>query len=143
MIPLCNAGAATKLSAAAPAREGGPVAILVFTVLNGLGVVFLLYVLVQFWKEGHGSKKPGTRDQVTEFSLKKKPTVIVVTRRTSGGLQVEPAPVSGGLHVPVRPGAFSVKVEPALASHSAHAGLSVVCRQARMSGQLDRQVYGH
>ena len=73
-------------------------AMLLFTGLNGLGVVFLLYVLVQFWKEGHRSNKPGTRDRVVEFSLENRPTVIVVTHPISGGLQVEPVPVSGGLH---------------------------------------------
>jgi hypothetical protein len=26
-----------------------------FYVLNGLGVIFMLYVLIQFWKEGHRS----------------------------------------------------------------------------------------
>jgi len=29
-------------------------AMMLFTALNGLGVVFLVYVLIQFWKEGTG-----------------------------------------------------------------------------------------
>ena len=97
-------------------------AMLLFTALNGMGVVFLLYVLVQFWKEGHRSKNGGTRQCAIEFAEENRPEVIVVTRpishsaqaglsvvsmraressvqgrqlhRISGGLQVEPAPDS-------------------------------------------------
>jgi hypothetical protein len=36
-------------------------AMILFMVLNGAGVVFLLYVFVQFWKEGHKSNKAGSR----------------------------------------------------------------------------------
>ena len=78
-------------------------AMMLFTLLNGLGVVFLVYVLVKFWKEGHRSNEPDARDRVIEFSVRDKPTVVVVTRLISGGLQVESAPVSliarGGLSV--------------------------------------------
>jgi hypothetical protein len=67
-------------------------AMMLFTLLNGLGVVFLMYVLVQFWKEGHQSKQPAARDRVIEFSVKDKPTVVVVTHPISlsahGGLSV-------------------------------------------------------
>ena len=86
-------------------------AMMLFTGVSGLGVVFMVYVLVQFSNEGHQSKKPGTSNHLIKFSQENRPTVIVVTRPISGGLQVEPAPVS----------------------HSAHAGLSVVSRQAQMS----------
>ena len=34
---------------------------ILFTALNGAGVVFLLYVLVQFWKEGHKASMTGSR----------------------------------------------------------------------------------
>jgi len=67
-------------------------AVIVFTVLNGLGVIFLLYVLVQFWKEQHRPMKPVRGGQVIELSLKSKPTVLVVTHPIStiahGGLCV-------------------------------------------------------
>jgi hypothetical protein len=33
------------------------IGLIIFMVLNGLGVVFLLYVLVQFWQEGHKSMR--------------------------------------------------------------------------------------
>ena len=92
-------------------------AMMLFTGLNGLGVVFLVYVLVQFWKEGHRSMKPGTRDRLSKPSQENRPTVVVVTRPISCGLQVEPAPV------------FQI----------AKAGLSVISRQAQMSSQRDRQ----
>jgi hypothetical protein len=35
--------------------------IILLTAINGAGVVFLLYVLVQFWKEGHRASKTGFR----------------------------------------------------------------------------------
>jgi hypothetical protein len=60
-------------------------AMMLFTLLNGLGVVFLVYVLVQFWKEGHRSEQPDARDRVIEFSVKDKPTVVVVTQPISLG----------------------------------------------------------
>jgi hypothetical protein len=67
-------------------------AVMLFTLLNGLAVVFLMYVLVQFWKEGHRSERPDARDRVIEFSVKDKPTVVVVTHpislRGRGGLSV-------------------------------------------------------
>ena len=114
-------------------------AMLLFTGLNGLGVVFLGYVLIQFWKEGHRLKKPGTSNHLIKFSEENRPTVIVVTRPISGGLQGEPAPVSGGLHA--SPEAFTVKVEPAPVSQSAHSSLSVVSRQSRMSSWQDAQLH--
>jgi len=94
-------------------------AMMLFTLLNGLAVVFLLYVLAQFWKEGHRPMKSAPRDRAIEFSTKDKPTVFVVTHPISGGLHVEPAPVS----------------------HSARVGLSVVSRLARLSGLQGRQLH--
>jgi len=58
-------------------------AMMLFTLLNGLGVVFLMYALVQFWKEGHRSEQPDARERVIEFSVKDKPTVVVVTHPIS------------------------------------------------------------
>jgi hypothetical protein len=113
-------------------------AVMVFTVLNGLGVIFLLYVLVQFWKEQHRTMKPVRRGQLIELSVKSKPTVVVVTRLVSGALpfgtqgkQVEPAPVSGGL-----------QVEPAPVSQNAYGRLSVVSREARGAVLQDATSYG-
>jgi hypothetical protein len=67
-------------------------AMALFTILNGLGVVFLVYVLVQFWKEGHRPAKPAARDRAIEFPVKDRPTVLVVTHPVShcahGGLSV-------------------------------------------------------
>jgi hypothetical protein len=94
-------------------------AMMLFTGLNGLGVVFLLYVLVQFWKEGHRSKNGGARQYAIEFSEENRPEVVVVTHRISGGLQVEPAPVS----------------------HNGQAGLSVVPMGARESSVQGRQLH--
>ena len=92
--------------------------IILFTVLNGLGVIFLVYVLVQFWKEGHRPMKPATRDKAVEFPVKDSPTVLVVTH-----------PISGGL-----------RVEPPSASQGAHAGFSVISMQTRTSTLQERQL---
>jgi hypothetical protein len=65
---------------------------MLFTALNGLGVVFLVYVLIQFWKEGHRPMRAAPRDRASEFSMKDRPTVLVVTHPIShfahGGLSV-------------------------------------------------------
>jgi hypothetical protein len=73
-------------------------AMTIFLVLSGLSVAFMLYVLVNFWKEGHRqpgsswkhSKEPGRRDWAE---------VVVVTHPIShaahGGLSVIPFPVKG------------------------------------------------
>jgi hypothetical protein len=94
-------------------------AMLLFTALNGLGVVFLVYVLIQFWKEGHRSMRAGPKDRAIEFSMKDRPTVLVVTHSISGGLQVEPAPVF----------------------HRAQGSLSVVTRKVWLSGLQDTQLH--
>ena len=41
--------------------EGKSISLLIFTTLNALGVGFLLYVLVQFWKEAHKSNRAKSR----------------------------------------------------------------------------------
>jgi hypothetical protein len=67
-------------------------AMMLFTALNGLGVVFLVYVLIEFWKEGHRPMRPAPRDRAIEFSMEDRPTVLVVTHPIShfahGGLSV-------------------------------------------------------
>lgn len=67
---------------------------IIFTVLCGLGVVFLLYVLVQFWKEGRRTKNPAGRKYEIEPSYMDRPEVFVVTHPIShsaqGGLSVIP-----------------------------------------------------
>jgi len=63
-------------------------AIMLFTVINGLGVAFLMYVVVQFWKEEHRPLKPAVRYKVMEFPVRERPTVIVATRLVSGRLSV-------------------------------------------------------
>ena len=64
---------------------------LLFTELSGLGVVFLMYVLVQFWKDGHRAVEQPTSGRVIEFSLKSNPTVVVnhsISERAHAGLSV-------------------------------------------------------
>ena len=63
----------------APAPEGSPMAILIFTVLSGMGVAFLLYVLVNFWKEGKRAKYPATRSYRSLSLDSTKPEVFIAT----------------------------------------------------------------
>ena len=86
-------------------------AMMLFTGVSGLGVVFMVYVLVQFWNEGHRSKKPGTSDHLIKFSQEDRPTVIVVTRPISGGLQVADAP---------KPALWRRRVDPAPYKKNSH-----------------------
>jgi hypothetical protein len=69
-------------------------AMIIFTVLNGLGVVFMLYVLVQFVKEGRRSKNPAARQHEIDLSYMDRPEIMVVTHPIShsaqGGLSVIP-----------------------------------------------------
>jgi len=66
-------------------------AMTVFFVLNALGVIFLLYVLAKFWKEGHRPKNT-VRRHAAEFERQGSADVIVVTHPIShcaqGGVSV-------------------------------------------------------
>jgi hypothetical protein len=55
-------------------------AMLIFTVLNGMGVAFLLYVLVNFWKEGKRAKHPAARSYRSLSLDSAKSEVFVATR---------------------------------------------------------------
>ena len=58
--------------------------LIIFTVLNAMGVGFLLYVFAQFWKEGHKSKGASrSRSQSTSFTPKAK-VVLVMTPIEAG-----------------------------------------------------------
>jgi hypothetical protein len=61
-------------------------ATIIFLVLNGLGVVFLLYVLANFWKEGHRLMNEECND-VMEFRGRNWADVIVVTHPISLSVQ--------------------------------------------------------
>jgi len=54
-------------------------AMIIFTVLNGLGVVFLLYVLVNFWKEGKRARHPAARSYRYLSVDSTKPEVFIAT----------------------------------------------------------------
>jgi hypothetical protein len=54
----------------------------IFLALNGLGVVFLLYVLANFWKEGHRPLNE-KRGDVMEFRGRNWSDVVVVTHPIS------------------------------------------------------------
>jgi hypothetical protein len=65
----------------------------IFLLLSGLGVVFLLHVLAGFWKEGHRSAN-NARKYAAEFGERNWYEVAVVTHPIShsaqGGLSVIP-----------------------------------------------------
>jgi hypothetical protein len=81
-------------------------ALMVFTVLNVLGVGFLLYVFAQFWKEGHQSASTiRARRRMSGYGIR--PKVVVVTlpitaeaRRENG--RVVRFPVLAGSDLPGR-----------------------------------------
>ena len=58
----------------------------IFLVLNGLGVGFLLYVLANFWKEGHRSMKLD-RKYAPEFKYRDWVDVLVVPHPISHSAQ--------------------------------------------------------
>jgi hypothetical protein len=58
----------------------------IFFALNGVGVVFLLYVLANFWKEGHRRKNNATM-YTAKFGQRDSAGVIVVTRPISQAAQ--------------------------------------------------------
>jgi hypothetical protein len=68
-------------------------AITIFLMLNGMGIVFLLYVLVNFWREGHRPMY-AVREYEMESWEKENSEVIVVTHPIShsahSGLSVIP-----------------------------------------------------
>jgi len=67
----------------------------IFLVLNGLGVIFLMYVLVNFWREGRRTKK-NARRYAAEYGHRGWAEVHVVTQPISHsaqrGLSVIPFP---------------------------------------------------
>jgi hypothetical protein len=71
----------------------------IFLALNGLGVVFLLYVLAGFWKEGHRPKR-NNEESEAEFGGRDWTDVIVTTHPISpyaqGGTSVIPFLARGG-----------------------------------------------
>lgn len=73
--------------------EGGPTVMTIFLVLNGLGVAFLLYVLVNFWKEAHRSEN-NAREHVMDFDQRDWADMAVMTHPIShsaqGGVSVIP-----------------------------------------------------
>jgi len=90
-------------------------AMTIFFVLNGLGVIFLLYVLANFWKEGHRPKNDA-RKYAMEFGRRDWADVVVVTHPIShsaqGGLSVIPFQARGRYgDIPARSAASSVTQE--------------------------------
>ncbi len=74
-------------------------AIKLFILLNAMGVVFLLYVLANFWKEASQTKSDARPDEF-EFMREERPAVLVVTHLiahgTHGNGSVIPLQIRGG-----------------------------------------------
>lgn len=65
----------------------------IFFALNGLGLVFLLYVLVNFWKEGQRTKRPAPRCTAEGERLRDFEPIIVthpISHTAQGGISVIP-----------------------------------------------------
>ena len=60
----------------------------IFLLLNGVGVVFLVYVLVQFWKEEHRTKCRG-RAARCRVPYQNRAKIVVVTRPITLGAQAD------------------------------------------------------
>jgi hypothetical protein len=73
-------------------------ALTIFMLLNGMAVVFMLYALVNFWKEGRRPMN-ATRQIAMEYLRGDAPDVFVVTHPIShsacGGLSVSSMQFSG------------------------------------------------
>jgi len=71
-------------------------AMTIFLLLNGLGVVFLLFVLANFWKEGH-QRTHDARRYAGDYERREWAEVLVTTHPIShsaqGGLAVIPFPL--------------------------------------------------
>jgi hypothetical protein len=50
-----------------------------FLVLNGIAVVFVLYVLVNFWKEGRRTARGGVRSHQLQSMRGSNPELFIVT----------------------------------------------------------------
>jgi hypothetical protein len=78
------------------APEGGPMAMTMFYLLNGMGVSFLMYVLVHFWSEERLVKRDGEEHRM-DYLRRDNPMVLVVTHSDSQSAQdtrsVIPLPV--------------------------------------------------
>jgi hypothetical protein len=74
-------------------------AITIFLALNGLAIAFLLYVLANFWNEGHPPKNGPRPTPETEAKWRDWADVAVITHPISpaahGGLAVIPFAVTG------------------------------------------------
>src|SRR6202022_2181524 len=61
-------------------RRKGAKAVTIFLVLNGMAVAFMLYVLVNFWKEGRQTTHGEDRSNRRQSLHGSKPEVFVATR---------------------------------------------------------------
>jgi hypothetical protein len=62
----------------------------VFLLLNGLGVAFFIFVLANFWKEGHRQESQGRR-YATEFGQRDWANVLIVTHPLPANAQGGPS----------------------------------------------------
>ncbi len=72
---------------------------ILFTAINGAGVVFLLYVLALFWKEGHKPSKAGSRGHGTFSRGRNGPEVFLIRYSPMPEGTVTGAPL---IHFPTR-----------------------------------------
>jgi hypothetical protein len=57
----------------------------IFLFLSGIGVVFMLYVLVNFWREGRQTRHTALRSNLSSARFERTQKIIVVTRAIRSG----------------------------------------------------------
>jgi hypothetical protein len=64
----------------------------IFFALNGLGLVFLLYVLVNFWKEGQRAKRAARHHAGAQESRNFEPIIVThpISHTAQGGISIIP-----------------------------------------------------
>lgn len=112
----------------------------IFFMLNGLGLVFLVYVLVNFWKEGNRTKSAAQHDPLEEHLPRSFEAIVVthpISQAPQGGISVmphrSPAPNTGEKSVP-HLGVHQV-VEMPLKAVSANSAPEASPRCAKIAGK--------
>jgi len=58
----------------------------IFLFLDGMGVLFLLYVLAKFWKEGHVAKREDHESAAAASPMKREGVIVMAKRHSPSGV---------------------------------------------------------
>lgn len=112
----------------------------IFFMLNGLGLVFLLYVLVNFWIEGKRTKKRAWRDAIGRDRTRDFEPIMAnrpISHTAQGGISVIPlrALTSATKEKPVRRLGVHEVVEMPLKGISANSAVEGLPRRAKIAAK--------